>query len=103
MDNILSFEGPSDVQKIYAKSLKELRLSKGLTQKTLAQLSGVAEPSLKRFEHSGEISFASLLKISAALEVLASFKSLVETFKAPLTAEEVRQRAKKKVRVRGSK
>jgi transcriptional regulator with XRE-family HTH domain len=102
MDNILSLEGPSDVQKIIAKALKELRLSKGLTQKTLAQLSGVPQPSLKRFEHSGEISFASLLKISDALGILHSFKSLVESFKAPLTADEVRQRAKKKARVRGS-
>ncbi len=102
MDNIWSLNGPSDVQKLYAKSLKELRLSKGLTQKTLSRLSGVPEPSLKRFEHSGEISFASLLKISDALGSLHLFQNLVESFNAPLTADEVRRRAKKKARVRGS-
>ncbi len=103
MDNILSLEDPSDVQKLYAKSLRELRLSKGQTQKTLSQLSGVPEPTLKRFEHTGEISFASLLKISEALGVLASFKNLLASFEAPPTANEIRRRAKKKARVRGSK
>ncbi len=103
MDHILSLEGPGDTQRIYANAMKELRLSKGLTQKTLSNLSSVPEGTLKRFEHCGEISFASLLKISDALGVLSLFKDLVLSFKAPLTADEVRARAKKKARVRGSK
>ncbi|MFY7929152.1 MAG: helix-turn-helix domain-containing protein [Oligoflexus sp.] len=103
MDTILSLEGPSEVQKAFAKTLKELRLSKGYTQKTLSRLSGVSEPSLKRFEHTGEVSFASLLKLSETLGLLPLFKNLAESCQSPLTAEEVRQRARKRARVRGSK
>lgn len=103
MDNILSLKGPKDLQKTFANALKTLRLSKGLTQKTLASRSGVPEPTLKRFEHSGEISFASLLKVAEGLGILAAFNSVLEAAKPQLTAEEVRYLAKKKARSRGSK
>lgn len=48
---------------------KELKIS----QKLLAQRSGVSYASIRRFEHTGEISLLSLLKIANALNCLDDF------------------------------
>lgn len=53
---------------------KELKL----TQKGLAKKSGVSYASIRRFESTGEISFASLLKIANALNALSDFNSLFD-------------------------
>lgn len=51
---------------------KELKLS----QKRLAQKSGVSYASIRRFESSGDIAFLSLLKIAVALNCLEDFNTL---------------------------
>lgn len=51
---------------------KELKL----TQKGLAKKSGVSYASIRRFESTGEISFASLLKIANVLNALSDFNLL---------------------------
>lgn len=56
---------------------KKLRLS----QRDLANKSGVSYASVRRFESIGEISFNSLLKIANALDCLDDFNSL---FKMPV-------------------
>ena len=54
---------------------KELKLS----QKGLAQRSGVSYASVRRFEITGEISFNSLLKIASVLNALTDFEKLFNT------------------------
>ncbi|MBO7345851.1 MAG: helix-turn-helix domain-containing protein [Clostridia bacterium] len=51
---------------------KELKIS----QKLLAQQSGVAYASIRRFENTGEISLVSLLKIAKSLNCLEDFNAL---------------------------
>ena len=51
-----------------------------LSQRDLANKSGVSYASIRRFENIGEISFNSLLKIANALDCLEDFN---EIFKMP--------------------
>ena len=51
---------------------KEMKLS----QRMLAQKSGVSYASIRRFESTGEISFASLMKIASVLNSLDDFNKL---------------------------
>lgn len=52
-----------------------------LSQRDLANKSGVSYASIRRFESIGEISFNSLLKIANALDCLEDFNSV---FKMPV-------------------
>ena len=67
---MLSFITLSDAQNVISKQLRNLRLSKGLTQAGLADRSGVSLPTLKRFEKTGLISLESFLKLCLTLECL---------------------------------
>ncbi len=71
---MLSFMSPSDVMIHLAERAKSRRLAQNLSRKTLAEKSGVTEASIKRFEGTGEISFASLLKISNVLGCMEYFE-----------------------------
>lgn len=56
--------------------VKERRKEMKLSQKLLAQKSGVSYASIRRFENTGEISLVSLLKIANALNCLDDFNVL---------------------------
>ena len=56
--------------------VRERRKERNFSQKTLALRSGVTYASIRRFEETGEISLASLLKIATALDCLSDFLSL---------------------------
>lgn len=45
----------------------------GLTQKQLAQKSGVSYASIRRFEEIGEVSFTSLLQLADSIGMLEDF------------------------------
>jgi transcriptional regulator with XRE-family HTH domain len=79
-----------------AKRAKAMRLAQNLSQRSMAERSGVSEASLKRFEHTGEIAFASLLKVSVVLGCMDDFDALF----APCQAVSIDEIAKKR-RVRG--
>lgn len=59
----------TEINNDIAQKIVRLRKRKKITQKKLAARSGVSLGSLKRFEHSGEISLQSLTKIAIALDV----------------------------------
>lgn len=63
------------------KKEKQRRKNMHLSQKDLANKSGVSYASIRRFESIGEISFNSLLKIANALDCLDDFNSI---FKMPI-------------------
>ena len=67
---------PQEMQKAIAQQLRSLRLELNLTQKTLSEKSGVSYGSLKKFEHTGQISLESLLKLSLVLGRMDNFKVL---------------------------
>ena len=56
--------------------VKERRKELNLTQKELAEKSGVSYASVRRFETTGEISFTSLLKIAEVVNCLSDFDNL---------------------------
>ena len=60
---------------------KQRRKKMHLSQRDLANKSGVSYASIRRFENIGEISLNSLLKIANALDCLEEFNSV---FKMPV-------------------
>lgn len=81
--DIADFVETSTIQSITEQLVyreKQRRKKMHLSQKDLADKSGVSYASIRRFESIGEISFNSLLKIANALDCLEDFNSV---FKMP--------------------
>jgi len=72
----LTVQNPGQVAKDLAQRLKQRRIERHITQPQLADKSGVALASLRRFEQTGQISLQSLLQIAYALELLDEFNHL---------------------------
>lgn len=60
----------SKAQKQVSDNLRRLRIAMNLTQKDLAERSGVKLPTLRKFEQKGSISLESFYKITMVLNVL---------------------------------
>jgi transcriptional regulator with XRE-family HTH domain len=67
-----------DIKQMLSKRVRTRRREAKLSQSALADRSGVSLGSIKRFEGSGEISLASLLRIAAVLGYTADFNNLFE-------------------------
>lgn len=67
---------PFEVAKEIAKKAQTRRLKLNLTQKSLADKSGVSYGTLKKFEQKGQISLESLLKIALVLGEIDKFDHL---------------------------
>ncbi len=74
--NLLLLKTPYEIQQDISSNAKLRRKAMKLTQRQLADRSGVSLGSVKRFEQSGEISLASLLKIAMVLDCLGDFKDM---------------------------
>ena len=70
---------PFDVLIDLAKKHKVLRKQIGLTQAELAKRSGVSFGSIKRFEHTGQISLESLLKSAQILNRMSDFELILNS------------------------
>lgn len=68
----------SKAQKKLAENIRERRLRLGLTQEGLADRSGVALPTLRKFEQKGMISLESFLKL---LLIVGGLEEIVEAIK----------------------
>ncbi len=109
MDNILSNKefilddfNPASIAKNIAKKLKQRRIELNLTQKELANKSGVSYGSIKRFETIYEISLKNLLMVAVVLNATEEFKLLFskQQYKS---IDEVLELAEKKKRKRARK
>lgn len=69
---------PSEVSKDLAKRHKLLRKKLRLSQKEIAERSGVSLGSLKRFENTGKISLEALLKLAHLSGRLKDFDSIFQ-------------------------
>ncbi len=67
---------PIGIQREIARKEKARRKQKGITQEELARRAGLSLSSLRRFEQTGEISFASLVRIGAVLDDEKAFLNL---------------------------
>lgn len=63
----MSFITPTKAQQILAKQARARRLQMELTQEGLAQRSGVALATLRKFERTGVLSLESFLKLHMVL------------------------------------
>lgn len=70
----------SKAQSLLATHARDRRLQMGLTQEGLAERSGVALPTLRKFERTGLISLESYLKLQM---VLGALEALVEAAAGP--------------------
>ena len=92
---------PQDVMRECAQRARELRISRNITQKELAERVGVAEGTIKRFEKTGEAQFRTVLGIALVLGRLSDFADVFKISDVPaslyhLEPKPPRQRARKK-------
>lgn len=101
-DNILSLinKTPDALMRGIAERVKQRRLEKGWTQKTLAAKAGVTMPSYRRFETTGEISLRSLVTLAFALDMTDEFEALF-TGKAYQSIDDILKAEQSKQRKRG--
>nr|WP_314896181.1 helix-turn-helix transcriptional regulator [uncultured Flavobacterium sp.] len=79
MKNYSINKTPSQVQLELAERLRKIRKDKKVSQSVLADKSGVSLGSIKRFEHTGEISLASLLRLAHLFDRLDDFDVVFKT------------------------
>ncbi|MGQ0562509.1 MAG: helix-turn-helix domain-containing protein [Gemmatimonadota bacterium] len=92
---------PADIVRMVAERVRALRLERGWSQQELAQRSGIAFETYKRFERSGQISLERLAKIATVLDALRGFDELFR----PAVArglEDLERRTAKPARKRAS-
>jgi transcriptional regulator with XRE-family HTH domain len=94
----------SKAQKTLAQNVRERRLQMDLTQEGLAERSGVALSTLRKFEQTGIISLESFLKI---LSIVGGLEEVIEVLKPnkPVfkSIDEVLNNDEKTIKKRGSK
>jgi len=73
---MIILSSPETHLKDIAANARERRLSLNLTQEGLSKRSGVSYGVIKKFERTGQISLASLLKLALVLDALDDFKHL---------------------------
>jgi len=78
MDNLLTFIilSPTEIMETIAQRFKALRLHHNWTRVSLAERSGVNENTIKRFENSGQITMANLLRLAVAMDAQQEFLDL---------------------------
>lgn len=96
---IPSLATPADICDSVRLRARARRIALRLTQADLAARSGVPLGTLKRFERSGQIGFATLLILAEALDALDGFDGLFPPVEAR-TLQEVERQAQPPKRVR---
>lgn len=82
------FESPGDIAMNVAANFRRLRKRRKFTLEELSRRSGVSYSSIKRFEHTGEVSFVSLIKMAFVLRAEDEIRALFSEV-PPETIEEV--------------
>jgi transcriptional regulator with XRE-family HTH domain len=75
---MISLISPSKGLRKLAENVRSRRLSAGITQEGLAERSGVALPTLRKFEQKGVISLESFLKL---LLVVGGLEEMIEAIR----------------------
>ena len=94
--NLISTE---DIAAELAARLRSRRLARNLTLEGLARRSGVALGTLKKFEHTGQISLISFIRLAITLKDESALQNLLLEQKAE-TLDEILQSEKKPKRGR---
>lgn len=85
-----SLLAPGELAQKIGANAREARLAQNLSRKSLAQMAGVSESTIKRFESNGQITLDGLVLIATAL---GTTRELVELFKQehPISLDEIKQ------------
>ena len=75
---------PKEIRLELAERMKKVRLAQNMTQKELAEKSGIPLPTLRRFEATGEVSLKALVNFALALR---KAEDLAQVFYEPLTED----------------
>lgn len=101
---MISLISPAKAQLKIAENVRARRLSMELTQEGLAERSGVALPTLRKFEQKGSISLESLLKLLMVLGGLEETINVLKPSKPNFASiDEVLKGANSSSRKRGRK
>ncbi|AZT82343.1 XRE family transcriptional regulator [Marinobacter sp. NP-4(2019)] len=73
---MLSLISPADVQQRLAKALRERREAQRLSRRALSERSTVPEPTIKRFETTGDISLRQFLILWSCVDDLKRLDEL---------------------------
>lgn len=88
-EQALQFVTYDEKQMEIAKRFIAIRKSKKVSQQRLSLLSGVSYASIRRFEKSGDISLASLVKLALALRLYDDLDNLFKYRKEYKSIEEI--------------
>jgi transcriptional regulator with XRE-family HTH domain len=72
----IELKSAREVAQMLARRVKARRLERGWTQQEIADRSGIALATYRRFERSGRISLERLLKLAVILDAQAGFDDL---------------------------
>ena len=78
-DRAIEFVTYYEKQIEIAKRFVVIRKSRKISQQRLSELSGVSYASIRRFEKTGDISLASLVKLALALQLYEDLDNLFST------------------------
>ena len=79
----IELQTPAEVVEGIAERARAMRIARGWTQQELAERSGVALDTLRRFERTGKIALERLARIAVVLDAV---RPLGELFAAPPAA-----------------
>jgi transcriptional regulator with XRE-family HTH domain len=71
-----ALSSPADIQIAIARRVRDRRLDRGWTHAELEARSAVALDTLKKFEHTGQVSLPRLIRLSFALGCWAELEGL---------------------------
>ena len=88
-EQALQFVTYYEIQLEIAKRFVAIRKSKKISQQRLSILSGVSYASIRRFEKTGDISLASLVKLALALNLYDDLNNLFKNHQDYKSIEEI--------------
>ena len=101
---MITLNNISTTQKKLSENTRLQRLSLALTQRDLSDRSGVALPTLRKFEQKGLISLEGFLKLQMVLGGLDNLAKAIESNISRFSSiDEVLQANRKKQRQRGNR
>lgn len=89
---------PQEALEQAAAAMRQRRIGQRLTQEDLAEKSGVALASLRKFERTGLISLESFFKLATTLSILETIVKSIETEDEYASLDEMLKQKKKNPR-----
>ena len=96
----IELQSPREVARMLAQRVKARRLEREWTQQEVADRSGIALATYRRFERTGRISLERLLKLAVILDAQSGFDELFAPPRARSLAE-LEEREERATRKRG--